>query len=73
MEIFIKFYRAISNRRKEVVRQYGFVRSVEDDSAVKILAKPKGYRVIEIEPTTNIEEDVDFIIQKIVYALDKLK
>jgi len=62
LEIFIKFYRAISNRRKEVVREYGLVRNVEDDSAVKILAKPKGYRVIEIEPTTNIEEDVDSLI-----------
>lgn len=62
LEIFIKFYRAISNRRKELVRKYGLVKSIEDDSTVKIPAKSKGYRVIEIEPTTNIEEDVDNLI-----------
>lgn len=62
LETFLKFYRAISNRRKELVRKYGLVKSIEDDTTVKLPVKSQGYRVIEIEPSTNIEEDVDNLI-----------
>ena len=59
---FIKYYRVISNRRRELVRLYATVKNEDSNTIYQIPVKSNGYRSIELEPQSNIEPIVDAII-----------
>ncbi|MCI9625707.1 MAG: hypothetical protein HFI90_02875 [Clostridia bacterium] len=62
LNIFIKFYRVISNNSKQFIRNFGAVIDLERDICIKIPVKPLGYKSIEIEPQADLTKIVDKII-----------
>lgn len=62
LDVFIKYYRVISNQRTEIVRKYGFVRGIDKTDVIKLPTKPFGYHTIETKPRENLKETVDQVI-----------
>lgn len=60
---FLKYYRVLSNRRKELVRKFCIVQEIENQNFYKLPIKSLGYRSIEVEPKQNIAIMVDQIIR----------
>lgn len=59
---FLKYYRVISNRKRELVRKSGRVKCIGNNELSFIPLKPIGYRSIEIEPKIDITYSVDRIM-----------
>lgn len=62
ISIFLKYYRVISNRSKELVRLFCIVKNEKSDKCYEVPVKSNGYRSIEPEPKADIEPIVDSII-----------
>ena len=59
LDIFISFYRVISNRRKELISKNAFVRSLSTEEEIKLPISSKGYNAIEIEPKLDLIDQID--------------
>lgn len=62
VSVFVKYYKVISNRAKELIRRNGFVRNIYEDKIYKNPTNACGYRSIELDPKTRIHYVVDNII-----------
>lgn len=62
--VFIKYYQAISNSRKDIVRKFGFVKDDINDKFIKIPVKPFGFHSIELDTKNNFKETVDRVIME---------
>ncbi len=62
IDIFLKNYRVISNRKNELIRKNCMVQELENHNFFKLPIEPSGYRSIEVEPKMNIRSTVDTII-----------
>lgn len=62
ISIFLRYYRVISNRKREIVRRIGCVKREGVNALSFIPLKPMGYRAIEIEPEVDVIGFVDRII-----------
>ena len=49
LEIFISFYRVISNRNKEIIGKTAYVRNCETEEELYIPVLPEGFKNIEID------------------------
>lgn len=79
ISIFLKYYQVVSNRKRELIRKNGCVKSIKDNLLSFIPFKSIGYRSIEISPDIDITSSVDHLIincqaksQKTRYQLDKI-
>ena len=59
LNIFVKFYRVISNHRKSIVSNSGMVRRVADDTCMYLPVTSRGYKSIEVEPKTDLRTVID--------------
>lgn len=79
ISIFLKYYRVISNRKRELIRKIGGVKHIGSSELSFIPLKSLGYRSIEIEPKADITHSVDSIIlncqtkpEQTRYQIDKM-
>lgn len=59
IDIFIRFYKVLSNRKKDIVGKTAFVISEERKEEIYITVKPTGYNNIEVEPQYDMVEVID--------------
>ncbi len=62
MDVFIKHYRVLSNYRNEIVRKYGFVKTIDTDETVRIPTRTLGLHAIEPQSKKNFDALIDHII-----------
>lgn len=62
LEIFISFYRVISNRNKEFVGKTAYVRNCDTEETLYIPVLPEGFKNIEIEPQIDLRTTIDAAI-----------
>ena len=62
INIFISFYRVISNRKKDLISKTVMVRDVDESNTVKMPVILNGYRAIEVEPKVDLKKTIDYII-----------
>ena len=62
LEIFISFYRVISNRNKEIIGKTAYVRNCETEEELYIPVLSEGFKNIEIEPKTDLRTTIDAAI-----------
>lgn len=59
IDIFIRFYKVLSNRKKDIIGKTAFVISEDGKEEIYITVKPAGYNNIEVEPQYNMVEVID--------------
>ena len=59
LNIFMSFYRVISNRKKELLGKNCFVRNCETSEEMIIPTVSTGFKNIEIEPKVNLQATID--------------
>lgn len=59
LDIFIGFYRVLSNRKKALLAKNATVRDLNTVELIKMPVFSKGYRAIEIEPKTSLHDTID--------------
>ena len=62
LEIFISFYRVISNRNKEIIGKTAYVRNCETEEELYIPVLSEGFKNIKIEPKTDLRTTIDAAI-----------
>lgn len=62
LNIFIKYFRVLSNKTSKLVEAYGFVREINETTIIKLQTKIKKYRLIESDPAFNLTSMIDGII-----------
>lgn len=62
INIFVKFFRVISNHNKQLIRNFGTVMDSEKNRFIKMPVKPLGYKPIELEPSTNLTQIIDNMV-----------
>lgn len=62
LNIFIKFYRVISNHKKAIVSNSGMVRRISDDVCMYLPVKSRGYKAIEVEPKMDLKSMIDSVV-----------
>lgn len=79
LNIFVSFYRVISNRKKELLGKNCFVRNCETNEKMTIPTISTGFKNIEIEPKLDLQETIDHAVigcqskpQDIYFALNKI-
>lgn len=56
---FLKYYRVISNRKKDLVGKFCIVRTLDDQVFYQLPVKSSGYRSIELEPKVQLSNAID--------------
>lgn len=59
LDIFISFYRVLSNRKKDLIGKNALVKEIDSDEEIKIPVVSKGYNTIEPEPSVDFKEQID--------------
>lgn len=62
LNIFISFYRVLSNRKKELIGKNAMVRNIASDEEIKIPVGCNGYNTIEPEPKHDFKEQIDHAV-----------
>lgn len=62
LDIFISYYRVISNRRTRLLGKNAFVRNVDSGEEIYVPVMSAGYKAIEVEPQINLIETIDSIV-----------
>lgn len=62
INLFILYYRVISNNRNELIRKYGFVKTLSKDDLEKVPIKSLGYHSIESSTKENRKDTIDQVI-----------
>ena len=79
LDIFVSFYRVISNRKKDLIAKNATVRDIVTNEEIKLPVAPRGYNVIEVEPQLNLVQQIDTAVigcqskhQKTYISLNKI-
>lgn len=59
IDIFVRFYKVLSNRKKDIVGKTAFIISEDHTEEMYITVKPSGYNNIEVEPKIDMVEAID--------------
>ena len=59
LDIFISFYRVISNRKRQLLGKHAKVLNITTNEELIIPISSSGYRIIEVEPKLNLKEAID--------------
>lgn len=62
VNIFIKYFRALSNERSEVIKSWAFVQDESKYSFEKISLKSWGFRIFRIDPKKDLSKAVDAVV-----------
>jgi len=62
INIFVKFFRVISNHKQQLIRNFGIVMDTGNENYIKIPIKPLGYKSIELEPNANLTQIIDNMV-----------
>lgn len=62
IQTFIKYYRAISNRKNQLIRVYSYVRKLDEVYKYQIPIESIGFRSYETSPYEDIKKSVDYAI-----------
>lgn len=62
INIFISFYRVLSNRRKSLIGKTVYIRNVGTGEELYIPIREEGYKAIEVEPKIQLHKIIDYAI-----------
>jgi len=65
ISLVLKYYRVLSNRKKQLIKNFVYVHSSEDN-LIKLPVKSLGYRSIEIEPRIKLKGIIDSVVTQLM-------